>query len=126
MAERLCRRYLTPNFRIVFPNIFVLQIMKKTLLISAAVVLLAAVVMGFEGEPKKRLIQVERTGNGFHTTVYLNPQQIVAFEQAQPNMDGINTRIFYGSPSRVEDKSVIFGVANTYDDIKQQMEECLQ
>jgi hypothetical protein len=102
------------------------SLMKKTLLVTSAVIVLAAVVMGFDGEPKKRLIQVERTGTGFHTTVYLNPQQIVAFEQAQPNMDGINTRIFYGSPSRVDDKSVIFGVTNTYDDIKQQMEDCLQ
>lgn len=105
---------------------FIIMLMKNTLLISGAVAVLAAIVMGFEGEPKKRLIQVERTGNGFHTTVYLNPQQIVAFEQAMPNMDGINTRIYYGSPSRVDDKSAIFGVGNTYDDIKQQMEEALQ
>ncbi len=100
--------------------------MKKTLLIGGTALFVAVVVMGFDGEPKKRLIAVERTGTGFHTTVYLNPEQIVAFEQAMPNMDGVNTRIFYGSPSRVDDKSVIFGVANTYDDIRQQMEETLQ
>ena len=100
--------------------------MKKTLLLGGAAVIAAAVFMGFDGEPRKRLIAVERTGNGFHTTVYLNPQQIVAFEQAMPNMDGVNTRIYYGSPSRVDDKSVIFGVSNTYDDINQQMEEALQ
>src|SRR4051812_13364258 len=100
--------------------------MKKTLLFGGAVTILALAIMGFEGTEKKRLITVERTGNGWHSTVYINPYQVAAFEQAQANMDGVNTRIYFGSPSRKDDQTVIFGVSNDYNDFRQQMEEALQ
>src|SRR5438105_4811993 len=102
--------------------------MKKTFLIAGSVVVVALLFMGFEGGEKKRLLTVERVGVGsWHTTLYLNPQQIVAIEQALPNMEGANTKIYYGPPSRgSDDKTIVMGVSNDFNDFKQQLEEALQ
>jgi hypothetical protein len=102
--------------------------MKKTILLTASLVGLAMVVMGFEGGPSKKILTVERVGVGnWRTTMYINANQVVAFEQAQPNMDGANTKIYFGPPSRgSDDKTVVMGVSNDFNEFKQQMEEALQ
>ena len=102
--------------------------MKKTLLIASAVLGIALVVMGFEGTGKNKIIEVERVGVGnWHTTMYINANQVVAFEQAQPNSDGAATKVYFGSPSHgSDDKTVVMGISNGFDDFKQQMQDALQ
>jgi hypothetical protein len=100
--------------------------MKKTLLIGSSIAVVALLIMGFEGGDRKKLIAVERAGTGWHTTIYLNPNQVVGFEQAQPNTDGVNTNIYFGSPSRgVADKTIVFGVTDDYNEFKDAMEQAL-